>query len=268
MELNLGHIIVLAIVQGATEFLPVSSSGHLVIVAALLSPDGSTDGLEVGELNIVLHGGTLMSILVYYWHRIWRLIGQDRRTLGLLAVGTVPAVMVGLPLKLLADDSLLASPLLAGALLLVTGLMLLATRRTDGIGRLEELTYGKAILIGIGQAIAILPGLSRSGTTITAGARLGLAPDAAATFSFLLAIPAIGGACVLQAISVIGEGQLATPWWQLALGAAISFAIGLASLTWLIRWIQRGRLHFFGWWCLPVGAGVVIWQLMSQSVPL
>lgn len=263
MELTLWQIMVLAVVQGMTEFLPVSSSGHLVIVAALLSPEGSPEKLDVVDLNIVLHGGTLLSILVYYWHRIWRLIGQDRRLLALLAVGTIPAVLVGAPLKLFVGESVLANPLLAGALLPVTGLILLAVKRQGGTAQLEELSYAKSFLIGISQAIAILPGLSRSGATITTGARLGLTPAASATFSFLLAIPAIAGACALQGLSSLGETQLSTPAWKLAVGAAISFVVGLICLAWLIHWIERGRLHYFTWWCVPVGVGVVIWQLLK-----
>ena len=102
---------------------------------------------------------------------------------------------------------------------------------------------------------------SRSGTTITAGARLGLSPTAAATFSFLLAIPAIIGACVLQLIEGLGQAETVIPWWQLVIGAGTSFVVGLACLAWLIHWIERGRLHFFAWWCIPVGLAVVYWQL-------
>ena len=262
-QLSLWQIVVLAVLQGATEFLPVSSSGHLVIAAAFLTSEGSTAGLDIGELNIVLHGGTLLSILVYYWRRIWRLVGQDRRTLGLLVLGTIPAVVIGVPLKKLAGDTVLANPLLAGALLPVTGLFLLLAQGKPGSDRYQDLSYGKTFLIGLSQAIAILPGLSRSGATITAGSRLGLSPDSAATFSFLLAIPAIGGACVLQALS--GIGQVATPWWHLLIGAGVAFAAGLVSLVWLIHWIQRGRLHYFAWWCIPVGILVVIWQLATIS---
>ena len=263
MELTVWQILVLAVVQGMTEFLPVSSSGHLVIVAAFLSPQGSTEDLEVGGLNIVLHGGTLLSILVYYWHRIWRLVQQDRRTLWLLVVGTIPTVIVGVPLKLFVGDEVLANPLLAGALLPVTGILLLTVSRRSGTVRLKELSYGGSFFIGVGQALAILPGLSRSGTTITAGARLGLSPTASATFSFLLAIPAIVGACLLQVIQGLGQTESLIPWWHLALGAATSFIVGLACLVWVIFWIERGRLYYFAWWCIPVGLAVVCWQLLK-----
>ncbi len=210
---------------------------------------------------MVLHGGTLLSILVFYFRRVLRLLGEDRRTLGLLAVGTVPAVLLGVPLKLFADDRVLANPLLAGFLLPITGLILLWLRRpTTAIQRYQDLPFTKALWVGMGQAVAILPGLSRSGATISAAARLGLAPEAAATFSFLLAIPAIGGACLLEIASGAG-GQLQMPVSHLATGAVVAFVVGLAALTWLVRWIERGRIHYFAWWCIPLGIGVVIWQL-------
>lgn len=262
-ELSLWQIIALAAVQGVAEFLPVSSSGHLVIAAAFLSPTGDTEGLDVPALNIVLHGGTLLSILVFYFQRIVRLLGEDRRTIGLLIVGTIPAVAFGVPLKMWdGADIVLANPLVAGLLLPVTGLILLGLgKSTPTIQRYQDLPLIKTVLIGISQAIAILPGLSRSGLTISAATRLGLAPDAAATFSFLLAIPAIAGACVLEIAGSLGEGGTELPWGKLAIGAGVAFLVGLAALSWLVRWIERGMLHYFAFWCIPVGIGVVIWQL-------
>ena len=262
MALPLWKILVLAVIQGATEFLPVSSSGHLVIAAAFLSPDGSTEGLDLPDLNIVLHGGTLAAIVVYYWRRILRMLAEDRRILGLLIVGTLPAVLVGVPLKAFGE-SLLASPLLAGALLPVTGILLLAARRLPlGHRTYQELTYREALTIGASQAMAIMPGLSRSGVTITAGIGTKLTPNAAATFSFLLAIPAIGGAGVLELLGRLGGQGADIPLQHLAMGSAVSFLVGLLSLHWLIRWIERGKLHYFAWWCIPVGIGVVIWQCL------
>lgn len=135
MDLTLWQITILAIVQGATEFLPISSSGHLTVLAAVLSPDGTTEGLDIIDLNIVLHGGTLVSILVYYGHQIQRLMGPDRRTISLLAVGTVPAAVLG-PLVKEYGKSTLDNPLLAGCLLPITGLILIWASRRDA-GKME-----------------------------------------------------------------------------------------------------------------------------------
>jgi undecaprenyl-diphosphatase len=123
--------------------------------------------------------------------------------------------------------------------------------------------YWQAFLIGIGQAAAIMPGLSRSGATISAGLRLGLSRDSAATFSFLLAIPVIGGACFLEIRSLLQQATFVTPPSYLAIGAVISFVVGLVSLIWLIRLLERGRLHYFACWCIPLGVAVIVWQLCT-----
>ena len=181
MEMQLWHILVLAVVQGIAEFLPISSSGHVVIMAELLAPSGAED-FDVVDVNIVLHVGTLLSILVFYWQRVVRLIAKDRRTIGLLIVGTIPAVVIGVPVELL-KTGLLESPLLSGALLIVTGAILIwVSRHPYGDGDYRDLSHFKAFLIGGSQAAALLPGLSRSGATISAGLGLGLSPSAAATF--------------------------------------------------------------------------------------
>ncbi len=266
MDLAFWQILVLAVVQGMTEFLPVSSSGHVVVMSALICGEGQE--LDIGDINIVLHLGTLLSILVFYWHRIWRLLGQDRRTIGLLALGTVPAVIVGLPLKMSGLDFLLESPLLAGMLLPVTGLVLLwVSRSMSGQREYNDLSYGDALKIGLAQATAILPGLSRSGITISAGLKCGLAPKSAATFSFLLAIPAIGGAGVLEVMSLMRETTtIQTPVSYLVAGGLVAFMVGLISLWWLINWLERGRLQLFAWWCIPLGIAVVIWQLATRGL--
>ncbi len=261
--MQLWQILILAVIQGIAEFLPISSSGHVVIVAELLS-SGSSVNLEVSDVNIVLHVGTLFSILVIYWQRVVRLLTEDRRILGLLIVGTVPGVLVGVPVKKFASHWL-ESPLLAGILLIVTGIMLIwISRRRQGEQEYGSLGYGKALLIGTAQAAAVLPGLSRSGATISAGLRLGLSPQSATTFSFLLAIPIIAGGGAYELLSMLRHHEAtSTPPAYLALGALVAFLVGLVSLSWLIRCIERGRLQWFAAWCIPVGSIVVLWQLLS-----
>jgi undecaprenyl-diphosphatase len=264
MQLSLPEIIVLAVVQGLTEFLPVSSSGHLVIVAKILVPNGQPQSLDISDLNIVLHTGTLVSILIVYYRRILTLLGEDRRLVGRLALATIPAVVVGIPLKLFADDSILANPLLAGCLLIVTGVFLLVTIRFPaGKTEFRDISYRQAFLIGLSQAVAILPGLSRSGATISTGLGLGLKSESATTFSFLMAIPVIGGASLLQLVSLMREAELTTPILHLCLGASVACCVGLVALLGLIRWIERGKLQWFAAWCIPLGIVVVAWQLAS-----
>ncbi|MHC4406676.1 MAG: undecaprenyl-diphosphate phosphatase, partial [Planctomycetota bacterium] len=159
-------MLVLAVVQGVTEFLPVSSSGHVLVAAAVFEQLGHPIGHDELTLNIVLHLGTLGAILAFYRRRIGQLLTRNRRVIGLLLVGTLPAAAIGI---LLPRDAV-QSVLLAGFMFPLTGLMLLASARIkSGTLTCGQLTYGKALLIGAFQALAILPGVSRSGATIVAG---------------------------------------------------------------------------------------------------
>lgn len=246
------EILILAIVQGVAEFLPISSSGHLVILGKLLLDQLS----ESPTLEIVLHAGTLGSILVVFWRRILNLLSSDRRVIPLLIVGTLPAVVVGLAIKL-QFEPLLRSPLLASTMLLVTGGMLIALgKMRPRDGHYQHMTPLAALLVGCFQAFAILPGISRSGATILGGRLLGLRNEDSVTFSFLLAIPAISGATVLAARDLLKPASLGEPGWvpaELALGAGIAFVVGIAALKWLIGWSRQDRLHWFAWWCIPMG---------------
>jgi undecaprenyl-diphosphatase len=242
--------------------LPISSDGHLTVAAALMAPSGGgLRNFDVSDLIIVLHGGTLLSILVYYWGRICEVLRSDRRTIGLLVVATLPAVLVGVPVEIFFKHWL-TNPVLAGIFLIVTGFILLcAARVSQGTRDYSQIGYGEAILIGLSQAAAILPGLSRSGCTIGTGLRLRLHPRAAATISFLMAIPVIFGACLYEFVKLLTVTELQTPMPHLAAGVFVSFVVGLISLAWLVRWLERGRFAFFAWWCIPLGTAVLVWQI-------
>ncbi len=254
------EILILAVVQGIAEFLPISSSGHIVVGTNLFPQKlGHADEMTV---NIVLHAGTLLAILVFSRKRIWQLLGQDRRVIGLLLLGCVPAAIVGLILKR-HFEHIVTNPLVAGFMFLITGLMLLWTAgRETGEKTCRELGYGRALVIGAFQAFAILPGISRSGATIVAGIGVGMRRDEAATFSFLLAIPVIGGATLLEFKDLLAEPPQGVSLGALAIGALVSFAVGLLALRWLVRWLQGGRLHLFAWWVIPLGVAVIAWQLL------
>lgn len=258
-------VLILAIVQGIAEFLPISSSGHVVIVESLYEQFTDQSLPDLLLLNVVLHAGTLLSIFVVFWHRIWRLLGEDRRLLGLLFVGSLPAAAVGLWLRCSHRD-VLENPTLAGCMLLVTSALLWSTTRCQpGDVTYTRLNYGQSFIIGIFQSLALLPGLSRSGSTIVSGMWLGLRRDDAATFSFLLVIPAISGACLLESIEAYRSSAPGLGWATLACGAIVSFLVGVASLLWLLRWLQQGRLHYFAWWCFPLGCAILVWQLWPKA---
>ena len=264
MQFSLWQVLVLAVVQGIAEFLPISSDGHLVVIAPLLF-GGSESPPGLLSVSIALHVGTLGSILLYYHRRIARLLGEDRRTIGLILVGTVPAGVVGVAIKLAAEH-VVESPLLAGLMLPVTGALLLwSSRRPPGTVEYNQLRWRDSVLIGMAQAAAILPGLSRSGSTIAAGLGVGLTRPAAVTYSFLLAIPALAGAGVLEGLSIYAKGPPLVPLSWMFAGGGVSLVVGLAALYSLERVLQRGWLHWFGWYCIALGVAVTAWQLVGTA---
>jgi undecaprenyl-diphosphatase len=260
------EMILLAIVQGITEFLPISSDGHLAVLNALLQARGRSEVPDLLETTIVLHLGTLASVLVFYRRDIVRVLLHDRQAIPPLIVATIPAVIIGLGIEKGLPDRisrpLLESPLLAGFGFLVTAAALwFLGRRPEGGFDYPQTPLGNAFTIGVAQAAAILPGVSRSGTTIPAGMALGLRREAAAAFSFLMAIPAIAGAGLLKTIDAIEKGTTSTPIPTLALGFTVSMLVGLAVLAVLLRVLRRGRLDLFVYYLVPLGIATIIWQL-------
>jgi undecaprenyl-diphosphatase len=253
-------VLILAVIQGITEFLPISSDGHLAIGESLCERFLHVHLTNKLGLTIVLHAGTFLAVLAYYWKRVWRLLGADIHVLGLLILATLPAVVSGLLLKKFAS-SWLEDPLLTGWLLLANaGLLWWASHRPLGTLSYQELTWRQALLIGLFQAVAPLPGISRSGSTIGAGLWIGLRREDAATFSFLLSLPAVGGAVTLELLEMASQGNAGLPLPMLAMGAVVSLIVGIFALSWLITWLQRGKLHYFAFWCVLVGVAVIVWQ--------
>jgi len=259
----LWQIIVLGVVQGITEFLPVSSSGHLVVANAVLEACGSQPVEDLVEVSIALHLGTLGAVLVFYRQEIGRLLGADRRVIPLLILGTVPAATIGLLMKkTLPDKLILENPLVAGLMFPVTAAILLwVARRAPGETDYPQLTWQKSLGIGLMQAVAVLPGISRSGFTIAAGLGVGLRRQAAATYAFLLAIPAIAGAGLLEGIEALSARATGTAPFHLTIGLLVSFAVGWFALKLLVHWVQQGQLAMFAYYLLPLGVAVVTWQL-------
>ncbi|NPV48811.1 MAG: undecaprenyl-diphosphate phosphatase [Armatimonadetes bacterium] len=267
--------IVLAVVQGATEFIPVSSSAHLVIGAKVLG----TEQLPLAYA-VTVHVGTLVAVVVHYRRDLWQLLVallrpgvevgpadeekcQARRLFALLLVATVPAAVAGL---LAADyvDRLFSSPLPTGLFLLVTALFLWLADRQHGDRTPDRLTWIDSVLIGIGQMIAILPGVSRSGTTVLAGLWRGLSPAWAPRFSFLLSVPIIAGAGLVEA------GDLATsplsPGEALKYGVAglLAAGVGYASIYLVVDTVRRGSLFKrFGIYCLALAVLTVAASLLG-----
>ncbi len=266
--MSLLQIILLAIVQGLTEFLPVSSSGHLVVVNRLLESFGQAPAKDLIEVSIVLHLGTLAAVLLFYRREVLRLLGSDRHVLWLMIVGTIPAAVLGVFIKKVLPEEMsnlvLQNVLLAGCMFPVTAIGLLwASKRIPGDLDYTQLSWQRALTVGALQAVALLPGISRSGATIAAGLGVGLQREAAATFAFLLAIPAIAGAGVLEMLDAWKAGTTGTPPATLAVGFVVSMLVGLATLALLIRWVRQGRLAMFAYYLIPLGVAVVAWQLLG-----
>jgi len=259
---QLWETLIQAVVQGITEFLPISSDGHLVIVGTLLEKWFGTKrtDAETVELIIGLHLGTLAATIVVYWKELWSLL-KRRRLLINVIVGSVPLAIVGLLLKNWFEQTL-TSPMYAGLGLLVTAVFLLAGQRMEvNLLELDQIPLPHAFVIGCFQALAPLPGVSRSGSTIAGALMIGVTRQAATTFSFLLSVPAVGGAVLLKAIDMVRgtSGGLATG--QLLFGAVVSFAVGLFALRFLIRIVEQRKLHWFAYYCLALGSVVTAWQL-------
>lgn len=237
------------LVQGLTEFLPISSSGHLVLVPAFL-------GVEPPDLatSALLHLGTLAAVLVYYRKDLMKIVHfrrdpEARHILILLIVGTIPAT-IGILLERqleLFQESVMAvaiALLVTGVVLVISGFIVRRTRT------LEQATTTDSVLVGIAQATALLPGISRSGMTITASLARGLSAEQAARFSFLLAVPAIAGGGLIEAVQLAGEGGIAAELWVGVLVAAVS---GYLAIAFLIRTLVRIGLRPFALYCFVVG---------------
>lgn len=263
----------LGIVQGLTEFLPVSSSGHLVIFQHLF-------GLTEPELffDVSVHVGTLAAVIVFYRNDIRSIIVSSFQYMALLAkretslarideypeakfalmiiIGSVPTAFLGLLFKE-AAGRIFSSLVIVGCALIATGTVLLLTRKIENRGT-SDISAKNSLVIGFVQGIAIIPGVSRSGSTIATGLFLGLDRRAAARFSFLLSIPAILGAELLHLKDVAaGSFDLA-----IMIGMASACVTGYAALRFLVYLVNRGGLHFFSPYCFVAGVAVILYGCM------
>ena len=254
---EMGEVALVAVLQGVTEFLPVSSSGHLTLGRAIFG----VEGIDGALLTVALHVGTLVAVLAVYGRDLVgvlkRAIGGAPRDLGLILIGSVPAAAVGLTLGDFFERTF-ESPNVAAVCLLVTAVWLVLGDRarskdaeTGATAGLDGLGVGQAIAIGAAQAVAILPGISRSGSTIATGLLLGLETTLAARFSFLLSLPAVGGAALLEVggLSSVDRGT----GLVLLAGIAISALVGVAALRGLLLALKRGAFGVFAAYCAVLG---------------
>mgnify|MGYP000873811108 FL=1 len=256
--------IILGIIQGLTEFFPVSSSGHLVIFQQLLGIQESGITFEV-----MVHFATLLSVICVFWRDIVRIATnfrhekQERHFVLMLILGTIPTGLMGVFFNDFFTN-LYDSPLVTGFMLLFTGMLLFTlTRLTPGHKQELSMTAADALLISVAQGIAIIPGISRSGSTITAALWRGLDRETAVRFSFLVSIPVILGATVfeLKDFALSGfSGLNSSIWW----GAGAAFAAGIFAIRTFVKFLQKGKFYYFAYYCWFAGAVTILYNLLAN----
>jgi undecaprenyl-diphosphatase len=282
------QVVILAIVQGLAEFIPVSSSGHLIIVRRLLGWNELSPAHEL-TFDVALHFGTLLSVLFYFrrtWFQIIRAAlggkvvrfseagGEDqnltadeqreeRLLLWFLAIATIPGAIAGKLLEHSAEDYFREHIfLIAGALIVVALLMWWGEKVSQFTKPLTRITFSDALVVGCAQATALIPGVSRSGSTITAGLFRNMTREAAVRFSFLLSTPLIAGAALLKAHELKKEGLPAGMHMPFLVGVLVSAIVGYAAIAWLIRYLQSNSLKVFIVYRIVVGVIVIGLALM------
>ena len=261
--------LVLGLVQGLTEFLPISSSGHLALGEWLL-------GVESQDLAFVVfvHFGTMLATLTAFRREVAAMLLSGGRfatrkttwadpnlnLLVFIVVGTIPAAAVGLLFEE-RIETIFSSPLTVSAMLLLTGLILWFTRYLKAGDR--AIGWREAIAVGCAQALAILPGISRSGTTISAALYGRVKKARAVEFSFLLALPAILGATLLKVWDLIQSPPAGEAYLPLVLGTLAAYASGYAAILLLLRIVRRGKLYLFSYYCWALGLLAALWFLLS-----
>ena len=271
---TLVQALVLGIVQGLTEFLPVSSSAHLILVPALL--DWKDPFIDSLTFSVMLHMGTLVALLVYFWRDWLRLVpaglaairdrslgsDPDRRLAWLLVTTMIPAVIAGVLLNDFIEGNVRKPGVVALLLVVGAGILWFADRTGRQDKHIGDLTFGGALGIGVAQAFALFPGLSRSGISISAGRLLGLSRPDAARFSFLMATPIIAGAGAWEGLKLVrGGSAVPVSVGPLAVGMLAALVSGLLAIHFLLRWLTSHRLDVFVVYRLILGAVVVIWFL-------
>ena len=284
--------IVYGIVEGITEWLPVSSTGHLILLEDLLSFSFSEDAVFMAEFyqmfQVVIQLGAILAVVVLFWHTLWpfsrRQTTNEKRATwrlwGRVLVASIPAAIVGLGLDKLLEmktgkdmDGWLYNSVVVAVALIVYGVafILIEKYRKDTaprVERVEDITLPTALCIGAFQALSLIPGTSRSGSTILGSMMLGLSRASAAEFSFFMAIPAMAGASAIKALGfakfVLETGTTvpAMAWLTLLVGCLVSFGVSLAAIRFLVDFVKRHTFSAFGIYRIALGVLVLLWAVV------
>lgn len=281
MNLNIGQIIFLALLQGITELFPISSLGHTVILPGLFGWQNIETNTSFLPIIVALHLGTSIALVIYFW-RDWLQIfltlaknikegevrtGTAEWVSWLIIIGTIPTGLIGLVLETPLKQ-LFASPIIASAFLVVNGSILFAgeqmrrraeaketftsaKEREASFRTLPSLTWKEALIVGLAQSLALIPGISRSGVTMVAGLGVRLSHEDAARYSFLLGTPIIGAAAVLEIPQLVG--QTGQTWLLIGIGAVLAGAAAYLSTKFLMKYFETGRLDPFAYYCWAAG---------------
>lgn len=262
--------VILGILQGLTEFLPISSSGHLTLVPWLLGwPE---HGLT---FDVALHGGTLIALLVYFW-RDWltyiqagtqslmqrSLQADGAKTAWLILLATIPGAVIGMIGESWFEEHVRQPALIALLLMLFGGIMFVADKYGRKERQVGQMSWADGAWVGLSQALALSPGVSRSGATISTGLWRGLSREAAARFSFLLATPITAGAVLVKSVDVVKEGLPASEQMAFAVGILTAMLVGFAAIHWMLGYVRKQSLMVFVWYRLVFGAILLIVALM------
>ena len=237
--------IILGIVQGLSEFLPVSSSGHLELAKVMLGVDLEGDA------------GLMLTIYLHLFEFKWK---DQTKYLAMIALSMIPAGIVGLFFTEYIDFLFSGNVLLVGSMLIATAALLLLADKAKNTE--HPVTMKDSIIIGISQAIDIIPGISRSGATISTSVLLGVDRSEAARFSFLMVLPLIFGQ-ILKDVMEGGEQIASTDWGPVIAGAATAFVVGIAACKWMIKLVRKAQLKWFAYYCIIVGAIAISWALLN-----
>lgn len=252
--------IILGVVQGLTEFLPVSSSGHLLLVEQLF---GVTENSM--SFGIILHFGTLLPVIFVFWGDIWKLIKKPfQKYTYILILASIPAAIVGFTLEDTIDAVFYGGDLL-WITFLITAFILLYSDRASSYGREDkDITYKDALIVGLTQAFAILPGISRSGSTISAGLFSGMSRKSAAKLSFMMSIPVIGGSFLVESLDMIQTGVVLEGVSVAACiaGFLASMITGYLSIKFMLKIIEKAKLKYFAYYLFVIAAITFIAQVL------
>ena len=281
--MNPFYAFLLGIVQGLTEFLPISSTAHLTLAAKLLNVIDLNHPQAWTEFMAVMQLGTVAAVIVYFWSDLWGMalaVWQDltgprkaegrfteRSRMALyIIIGTLPVALIGLSMKHVIEGALTKTTIVIAASMIALALLLwLAEEFARHVRGLGQITWLDALVVGFAQACALIPGSSRSGTTITAGLFLGLTRETAARFSFLLSIPAVVASGIYELSKIHGKFELGAG--NLLISTVVSGIVGYASIAWLLKYLMRHTTMVFIWYRLLLGVFLIILLLNDLMLP-